>query len=222
LRVGTPVTSLPADFWVNFGERTATASVALIATAYYLNIVAFTSARGVGLVERKTRVARFPDIRLSEGVLSGSLRASAVVPVGLQLVAMLRPDWWGPTTVIGGFVIALNNVIIVRFIAAANENQKRANRRPIISEDLVGKYGRWGVNLFVYSATVGAVWILLHIPHHHHHLAGDVIVYTAVISVINVVRMFGQDCVRDAPPLRAALARAVHVTRRDNQLELRG
>jgi hypothetical protein len=181
--------------------RSAVTSTAFIAAAYYQNILAGVTVRGI----------RMPRSQLTETVL----RTSAVLPIGLQFVSLRYPSLWGLFTAIGGVLIALNNRLMVRLAREADDEAARHARstgeqaRPVLAEGFFRNYGNWAQNLLVYSVGVFIIWAIHEWPTRYTDgWIQDIHVYATVIVIINLARMYPQNCWKDAPRLRASMSRA--------------
>jgi serine/threonine protein kinase len=189
-------------FWDNLPGRLVALSFSLTAVTYYVNNYSLLSPKRLG-----SRLGRATEI---------TMRTTAVGLTFPILWAMVwDPQAWPLCSGLGTLLVVANNYLTLRLAERAAGVGRRfsvqgtADRRFI--DDV---YKEWWRLMGYYSLAMLAVGVLLLTD-----LAQDEKVFAYLVVFINVAKMYRLNCVKIAPQVRGALARAILILRRAQRLD---
>lgn len=194
---------LPHDFeigrvWKNLPGRCVALTFGLVAARYYANI--FSTIH--------VTVLNYPLERLANFMLRINA-VSYLIPILLAIV--WNPHWWPWCAAVGTLFPALNNLVCWLSIRDATQKAEGvfSTSYSAHTEDFILRYFEWSVQMFLYSALIFIIGVLLHFG-----LAQDDAVYGYFVSAINYFKLYRNSCGSEAPVVFGNLSRVFFIARR--------
>jgi serine/threonine protein kinase len=178
------------DWRVNLPASLLAFSIGLAGTKYYQNILAGLTARVMS-----GRRAFLTEVFMR--YTSFAVLAPAIVGV------LVQPQWWPWLAGIGYIPPTITSYLVYSLARRSLRDARSLSTVRTSADPVLQAYGQWSPSMgFLVLALLGlAVGVRLHAVH-------DIWVYTASLSALNIVIMYGVKCVYFAPSVRGALTRA--------------
>ena len=190
------------ETWANLPGRAVALTFALIAARYYANIYSTLSVTGLGgpLQQWANIFLRFNSF-------------SYFVPIMVAIV--YEPHWWPYCAFVGTLIPALNNFFCLRVAkfesASAMERLKDERASSVSStrsyhqvgeKDFVKGYSEWFTQMVSYSFTILAIGVFISLG-----WAKDEWPYAALVCLVNIGKIYRNNCGLEAPGIVGYLAR---------------
>lgn len=174
--------------------RMVALSFSLIGAQYYINIFSTIYAYDIDWkLESVIRLTSF----------------SYLVPVGW---AVFVPSHWPFCSALGVLPIVLNNYLCYRYARDASREINSFFNLPSTTDvdNFLKLFNNWWELMLFYDAGLWVIGVSLYLE-----IAQDEWVYALLVSIgINIIKMYRQNCVRDAPDVRSGLRRLFNGYRR--------
>ncbi|MBZ9795577.1 protein kinase domain-containing protein [Mesorhizobium sp. ES1-4] len=188
------------DFWGNLPGRCVALTFGLVAARYYANIFA------------PLRVTDMPGaLQTGTNLLLRLNAISYFLPIIIAIV--YRPVWWPFCAFVGTVFPAINNLMC--WLVARSAGAKAKGRFSVEgyhyaeTERFLRIYREWWILWAAYSAGIGAIGILLQLG-----IAKDEAIYAAGVCLLNIFKVYRNNCASEAPFIAGNLSRLFFAIRR--------
>lgn len=188
------------DFWGNLPGRCVALSFAFVASRYYANIFSPLRIGGTGyLQEFMTNVV----MRINS--------FSYALPICYAI--MIDPKAWPICACVGTLFPALNNFMCFSLSARARDLSIKTFSVSALLKSYTQKflrtYREWWILMSAYCLGIGAIGALL-----HYGIAQDQAIYAYFVCVVNITKIYRNNCGAEALNVSGQLARQFFDLRR--------